>query len=130
MYGVHAATTVVPMLAHFWAGPGAAANPARGALVAIYAAYLAVPLLIGTSGWGLLVHDHHAGDFDVAARDAALVQVTYEAKSLAFTLIGATRPMDVLPHYVDMTGQPAIPAEWAFGGWIWRNENRDQAEVL
>ena len=97
----------------------------------LYAEYhVAVPLLIGTSGWGLLVHDHHAGDFDVAARDAALVQVTYEAKSLAFTLIGATRPMDVLPHYVDMTGQPAIPAEWAFGGWIWRNENRDQAEVL
>ena len=46
MYGVHAATTVVPMLAEFWAGTEAAANPARATLCAIYGAYLIIPLLI------------------------------------------------------------------------------------
>ncbi|KAF8061061.1 tmem97 [Scenedesmus sp. PABB004] len=47
-YGVHAATTVVPMLADIWAGAGAG-NPQREALGLIYAAYLAFPLLIAAS---------------------------------------------------------------------------------
>jgi hypothetical protein len=43
MYGVHAATTVVPMLAEFYADK---ANPKRGELMAMYGAYFVVPLLL------------------------------------------------------------------------------------
>lgn len=48
MYGVHAATTVVPMLAEFHHGDGgrAAANPQRALLLAMYGAYLVVPLAL------------------------------------------------------------------------------------
>ncbi|GBF96209.1 hypothetical protein Rsub_08754 [Raphidocelis subcapitata] len=45
MYGVHAATTVLPMLAEFHHG-GGAANPQKGALLAMYGAYAAVPMLL------------------------------------------------------------------------------------
>ena len=45
MYGVHAATTVLPMLAEFQLGAGAA-NPKKGALLAMYGAYAAVPMLL------------------------------------------------------------------------------------
>lgn len=43
MYGAHAATTVVPMLAEFWSH---AANPGRWSLVAMYGTYALVPLLL------------------------------------------------------------------------------------
>lgn len=45
MYGVHAATTVVPMLADFYYGQGRD-NPQKELLCAIYGAYLVFPLLI------------------------------------------------------------------------------------
>lgn len=45
MYGIHAATTVVPMLADFWYGAGAA-NPQKELLMGIYGSYLVFPLLI------------------------------------------------------------------------------------
>jgi hypothetical protein len=46
MYGVHAATTVLPMLAEFAYSPEGAANPQRGALLAIYGAYAVIPMLL------------------------------------------------------------------------------------
>lgn len=91
--------------------------------------HVAVPLLIGTGGWGLFVEDRHPADFDVAASDPEHIQVVFETKRLKFHLFGADTPTNVLPHYVALTGQPARPAEFAFGGWIWRNENRDQQQV-
>jgi ABC-type phosphate transport system permease subunit len=45
MYGVHAATTVVPMLADFYYGQGRH-NPQKELLCAIYGTYLVFPLLI------------------------------------------------------------------------------------
>ena len=32
-------------------------------------------------------------------------------------------------RYYDVTGYPRLPARWALGPWIWRDENRDQAQV-
>ncbi len=45
MYGVHAATTTIPMLADFWFGVGVA-NPNKMQLMVIYGAYFAFPALI------------------------------------------------------------------------------------
>ena len=93
-------------------------------------AHVPIPLLIGTHGWGLFVEDRRPGDFDVAATDPERIRATFEASALTFHLIAADRPMDVLKSYVALTGKPALPAPWAFGGWLWRDENKDQAEVL
>ncbi len=92
--------------------------------------HVTVPLLIGTQGWGVFVEDRRPADFDVAASDPQHIVITYEAKALRFHLLVADTPIDVLPNYIALTGQPARPAEWAFGGLIWRNEYRDQAQVL
>ncbi|MCK6549366.1 hypothetical protein L6R52_26220 [Myxococcota bacterium] len=96
--------------------------------------HVPVPLLIGTRGWGLFVESIRAGLFDVARKAPDLVEVTYgtaEASSagLVFHLFGAAHPLDVTRHYYDVTGDPLLPATWAYGPWIWRNESEDQAEV-
>lgn len=93
-----------------------------------------VPLLVGTRGWGLFVESDRPGLFDVARKADDLVEVTYSVAGdagagLLFHLFADAHPLDVTRHYHAVTGAPRLPAEWALGPWIWRDENRDQAEV-
>lgn len=94
-----------------------------------------IPLLIGSRGWGLFVESKRVGEFDVATQEADLVEITYgtaqqSGDGLRFHLFAAERPLDITKHYYDVTGYPLLPAQWALGPWIWRDENRDQAQVL
>jgi alpha-D-xyloside xylohydrolase len=97
-------------------------------------AHVPIPLLIGTTGWGLFVDDLHAARFEVATEEADLVQATFgtgphSPDGIAFHLFGAEEALDITTHYHAVTGAPAKPAPWALGPWIWRNENTDQAQV-
>lgn len=102
-----------------------------------YEAHVPVPFLTGTTGWGLYVESDRPGAFAVAA-DAAepdLVEAAFgtgfaSAEGLRFHLFGADHPLDVSRLYYDVSGYPAVPAPWALGPWVWRDENRDQAEFL
>lgn len=98
-------------------------------------AHVPIPLIIGTRGWGLFVESKRVGLFDVARHDPTLVQITYgtaeqSARGLQFHLFAADQPLDVTKLYYDVTGYPLLPAEWALGPWMWRDENKDQAQVL
>lgn len=97
--------------------------------------HVPVPLLIGTRGWGLFVQSQRVGLFDVAHKQPDLVEITYgtaeqSAQGLRFHLFAADQPVDIVRRYYDVTGDPLLPAPWALGPWLWRNENRDQAQVL
>ncbi|MCS6914476.1 MAG: glycoside hydrolase family 31 protein [Myxococcales bacterium] len=106
--------------------------------------HVPVPLLLGTRGWGLFVQSDRVGVFAVATTEPDLVEVTYAvapvprpgqpppegAEALRFHLLGAAHPLDLLRPYFEITGYPVLPAPWALGPWIWRNESRDQAQVL
>ena len=97
-------------------------------------AHTCVPLLIGTRGWGLFVQDPHGGAVDVATQADDLVELTWgtgaaSRDGLVFHLFGATHPLDVTRHYYAVTGAPRLPARWALGPWLWRDEGVDQAKV-
>jgi alpha-D-xyloside xylohydrolase len=97
--------------------------------------HVPVPLLIGTRGWGLFVRSDRPGAFDVARETPTRVDVTFgtgvdSAGGLEAHLLSADRPLDVLARYHDLTGYPGLPAPWAYGPLLWRNENADQAQVL
>ncbi|MBI5480958.1 MAG: glycoside hydrolase family 31 protein [Deltaproteobacteria bacterium] len=97
-------------------------------------AHVPIPLLIGTTGWGLFVESRRVGLFDVARGGADLVQITYgtaeqSGDGLAFHLFAADHPLDVTKHYYDVTGYPNVPAPWALGPWFWRDETTGQAQV-
>ncbi len=97
--------------------------------------HVAVPLLIGTRGWGIFVESRRPGLFDVAQKEPDLVEVTFgtawdSAAGLDFHLFAAEHPLDVTRYYYGVTGAPALPAPWALGPWVWRDESRDQAQVL
>lgn len=97
--------------------------------------HVPVPLLIGTRGWGVFVWDDHPGLFEPGVDEPDLVQITYGlgphgGQGIRFSLYGAEHPLDVTGHYWAETGAPAIPAPWALGPWLWRNENTDAAQVI
>jgi alpha-D-xyloside xylohydrolase len=93
-----------------------------------------IPLLIGTTGWGLFIDDAHPIAWDVAkaADDVVDVQVGLGLDApggLRFHLFAADHPLDITQFYYLRTGRPELPAPWALGPWLWRDENEDQAEV-
>lgn len=97
--------------------------------------HVPVPLLIGTRGWGVFVESDRPGTFDVARETNSLVDITFGTgpdsdAGLVTHLFSADAPLDVLARYHDLTGDPGLPAPWAYGPLLWRNENRDQAQVL
>jgi alpha-D-xyloside xylohydrolase len=97
-------------------------------------AHVPIPLVIGTRGWGLFVEDFHPGAFGVANEEPDRIDAIFgtgmdTAKGLTFHLFAAKHPLDITKHYYDLTGYPLLPARWALGPWIWRDENKDQAEV-
>ncbi len=98
-------------------------------------AHVPVPFVIGTSGFGLFVDSERPGVFALATTEKDLVEAAFgtapaSAEGLRFHLFAAPHPLDVPLHYYQITGFPALPAPWALGPWVWRDENKDQAEFL
>jgi alpha-D-xyloside xylohydrolase len=96
--------------------------------------HVPVPLLVGTHGWGLFVKSDRPGAFDVARQSDTLVDVTFgtaddSATGLEFHLFSAPTALDIYKPYYEVTGYPGLPAEWAYGPLLWRNENASQAQV-
>jgi len=91
--------------------------------------HVPVPLVIGTRGWGLFVESPRPGVFDVARTSDTRIATTWGTDALAFHLFTGA-PLDIFARYYDVTGYPGLPAPWALGPLIWRDETRDQAQVL
>ena len=92
--------------------------------------HVPIPFFTSVTGWGVFVESRRAGVFDLAATDPDRVLMDFAGAELDVHLIAGADRWEPLRHYVDMTGKPALPAPWAFGPHLWRNENKDQAEVL
>ncbi len=107
-----------------------------GALESKYnEAHVPVPFVIGTTGWGLFVESRLPGTFGCATEENDLLEVTYgtgtfsASEGLVFYLMVEDNPMDLTRHYYEITGYPKLPAKWALGPWVWRDENEDQDQV-
>lgn len=92
-------------------------------------AHVPVPFIIGTTGWGLFAECPFPGTFEVADDDvgADRVQVTFGTgifsnDGFTFHLFAADHPLDVTKQYFEITGYPTLPAPWALGPWVWRDE--------
>jgi alpha-D-xyloside xylohydrolase len=97
-------------------------------------AHVPIPFVIGTRGWGLFVENPYPALFDVATENPESIVATFgtgkaSQAGLMFHLFAAGAPLDVTRHYYDVTGYPKLPARWGLGPTVWRDENKDQAEV-
>lgn len=90
-------------------------------------AHVPVPFFVGTRGWGLFVENDYPGVFDMATKKDDRVEATFgtgvaSKDGLTFHLFAAEHPLDVTRQYYEVTGYPKLPARWALGPWIWRND--------
>ncbi|MEE2756465.1 MAG: TIM-barrel domain-containing protein [Myxococcota bacterium] len=97
-------------------------------------AHIPIPLLYGHRGWGLFVESLRPGIFDVAKTQETVIDAIFgtgvaTAEGLQFHIFTGERTLDLTRHYYELTGFPKLPAEWAYGPWIWRDENEDEAQV-
>ncbi|MCO4762814.1 MAG: glycoside hydrolase family 31 protein [Myxococcales bacterium] len=93
-------------------------------------AHVPVPFIIGTGGWGLFVKNRRPAQFDVAKTHKERVEALFHDSSLEFWLFTAAEPLQLVGAYTQVTGAPTLPAPWALGPLIWRNENKSDTEVL
>ncbi|NMB73801.1 MAG: glycoside hydrolase family 31 protein [Myxococcales bacterium] len=96
--------------------------------------HVPVPLLVDTRGAGAFFESLYPGVCDAGASAPERVEMIFGTGSaspagLSFYLFGAEHPLDLFAHYYALTGAPALPARWALGPWVWRDENDDQAQV-
>ncbi|MCX7944619.1 MAG: hypothetical protein N2746_08945 [Deltaproteobacteria bacterium] len=97
-------------------------------------AHVPVPFIIGTNGWGWFIESTHLGAYDVAAESHNIVSAVFgtgvfSKEGIKFYIFTEDKPIDLIKHYYEVTSFPVLPARWAIGPMLWRDENKDQAEV-
>ena len=97
-------------------------------------AHVPIPVLYGHTGWGLFVESLRPAIFDVAQSDDESIDAVFgtgtaTAEGLQFHIFTESHPLDLTRHYYELTGYPKLPAQWAYGPWIWRDENEDEAQI-
>jgi alpha-D-xyloside xylohydrolase len=97
-------------------------------------AHVPVPFLIGTTGWGFFAPSPYPSVFGVANHQADRVRFTVatgaaSSAGLTFHLFSEDHPLDLTQHYYEVSGYPKLPAPWALGPWIWRDEVDGQLVV-
>lgn len=97
-------------------------------------AHVPVPFLIGTSGWGWFIESVYPAAYDIASsREDTVSSIwgtgVFSYEGIRFFLFFEERPLDLIKHYYEITSFPQLPARWAIGPLLWRDENRDQEQV-
>jgi alpha-D-xyloside xylohydrolase len=97
--------------------------------------HVPVPLVVGTRGWGLFAASPRPGVFDVARASDTRIDVTFgtgeaSGEGLPLHLFTADAALDVLGPYYEVAGYPGLPATWAYGPLLWRDETADQAQMV
>jgi alpha-D-xyloside xylohydrolase len=101
-------------------------------------AHVPVPLVVGTHGWGMFAATQRIGVFDVARKDPAVVEATFSVAGasederpapLRVDLFLADAPLDLYREYYAASSLVRPPPFWSLGPWVWRDTNKNQAEV-
>jgi len=97
-------------------------------------AHVPIPVIYGHTGWGLFVESLRPGVFAVTIDDDETIDIIFGTgvasdEGLQFHVFTEPHPLDLTRHYYELTGFPKLPAPWALGPWIWRDENDDEAQV-
>lgn len=90
-------------------------NGQSGYKLRTHGARVAIPWIIGTSGWGLFIHHPH-GTFDLTGSEGKFTPGTSEqALPLDMFIVGSNEPATIMSEYARLTGHPEMPPLWSLG---------------
>jgi len=81
-------------------------------------AYKSIPFYITNKGYGVFVNHPELVSFEVASEHVKKVQFSVPGEELDYFVIGGQSMKQVLEHYTQLTGKPALPPTWSFGLWL------------
>jgi len=75
--------------------------------------YKSIPFYMSSAGYGLFFHNYDRSVFDVGSRSGKLTVRSAGGLMDFYVFVGNFK--EVLSHYTDLTGRPAMLPRWAFG---------------
>lgn len=92
--------------------------------------YKNIPFYISSRGYGVLVDNAGDVSFEIASEKVERIQFSVEGENIAYYMIGAGTPKEVISVYTAMTGRPALPPAWTFGLWLTTSFSTDYDECI
>jgi alpha-glucosidase/alpha-D-xyloside xylohydrolase len=90
-------------------------NGQGGYQLRTHGARVAIPWIIGTSGWAMFVHQPY-GTFDFIGVESKFIPGQSEpAFPLDIFFVGSSEPKTIMAEYARLTGHAEMPALWTFG---------------
>lgn len=83
-----------------------------------YQSYKNVPFYLTNRGYGVFVNHPEKVSFEVGTEQVSKVAFSVPGESLDYFFINGPTMKEVLEHYTDLTGKPALPPQWTFGLWL------------
>ena len=80
--------------------------------------YKNIPFYLSNKGYGVFVNHPEKVEFEVATEQVAKVGFSVKGECLDYFVINGPSMKEVLMCYTDITGKPALPAQWTFGLWL------------
>ena len=80
--------------------------------------YKSVPFYISSRGYGVFTNHTGHVSYEVASDTVSKVSMTVAGESLEYSVIGGKNCADVLRHYTDLTGKPALVPASSLGLWL------------
>ena len=90
-------------------------NGQSGYKLRTHGARVAIPWIIGTSGWAMFIHHPH-GTFDLTGTEGKFTPESPErALPLDMFIVGSNEPAIIMSEYARLTGHPEMPPLWSLG---------------
>ncbi|MFR8169786.1 MAG: alpha-xylosidase [Marvinbryantia sp.] len=80
--------------------------------------YKNIPFYLTNRGYGVFVNHPEKVSFEVGTEQVSKVEFSVPGESLEYFVINGPSMKEVLMRYTDLTGKPALPAQWTFGLWL------------
>ena len=80
--------------------------------------YKNIPFYMTNKGYGVFVNHPEKVEFEAATENVSGVSFSVKGESLGYFVINGPSMKEVLMHYTDITGKPALVPQWSFGLWL------------
>jgi len=83
-----------------------------------YQSYKNIPFYLTNKGYGVFVNHPGKVSFEAGTEQVSKAEFSVKGESLDYFFINGPSMKEVLMHYTDLTGKPALLPQWTFGLWL------------
>lgn len=80
--------------------------------------YKNIPFYLSSSGYGVFVNHPERVEFEIATEQVSKAAFSVKGEYLDYFFIDGPTMKEALMRYTELTGKPALPAQWTFGLWL------------